>query len=290
MKLFLNVAGAATLLASYGYWQMRETEQAIAGFRTIVAEIGAEAKDASFDADGVRLLPTPVQRYLSYSIKGPLSGYKVVRVAQKGDFRRPMMEAFEPTVASQVIAANVPAMVFSATTPIIAPIWARAYDFYAHGKMEMRAKILDVLTVVDEQETPELDRISLRRWLLESALYPQALLPGGHVRWEAIDDDSARAIVSSGGMEASMVAYFDAEGRMTFMQAEEDGDLTTSYHGSGEHVARSDYRQVGNLMIPHSFTISRAADGQIYPFWMGKMEEIIYKIQSLSMFKISKSY
>lgn len=75
-------------------------------------------------------------------------------------------------------------------------------------------------------------------------------------------------------MSASLIAHFDTEGRMTHMTAEEDGDLTTPYHGSGEHVTRGDYRAVGNQMIPHSFTISRAAGGEIFPFFDGTVTEI----------------
>ncbi|WP_096172549.1 DUF6544 family protein [Cohaesibacter sp. ES.047] len=264
-------AAAIVALSVYGYVQMRQTEADIAAFQQTVAEIGAKAQPISFDPDQVAELPEPVRRYFAFSIRGPLPDYKVVRLSEEGDFRRPLTDGFEPTTAKQVIATTTPAMVFSATTPIFLGAWARAYDFYAHGEMEMKAKLLSMITVVDEKQTPELDRISLRRWLLESALYPQALLPGGPVRWEPVDEDSARAIVSVGDMSAKMVAHFDADGRMTSMQAEEDGDLTTPYHGSGEHVARGDYRQVGRMMIPHSFTISRAAKGEIHPFWIGRI-------------------
>lgn len=69
-----------------------------------------------------------------------------------------------------------------------------------------------------------------------------------------------------------MIAHFDSEGPMTHMAAKSDGDLTTPYHGSGEHVTRGDYRRVGNQMIPHSFTISRAAKGKIFSFWKGKSQ------------------
>ncbi|WP_367928535.1 DUF6544 family protein [Aquamicrobium sp.] len=59
---------------------------------------------------------------------------------------------------------------FRHPTPIVPGIWAHAYDFFAEGEMEMRAKIVSTLTVVDESATDALDRISLRRWLLESPL------------------------------------------------------------------------------------------------------------------------
>ena len=218
-----------------------------------------------------------MQRFFRFTFRSPASGYGVVRLAASGDFRRPGSDGFQHTTAGQVIATGVPALMFSATTPIVPGVWARAYDFFADGQMEMKAKVLSTLTVVDEKATPELDRISLRRWLLESALYPAALLPGGPVTWEAIDDTSARAVVNWNGMKAAMRAYFNPDGAMAVMAAEADGDLSTPYHGSGEHVTRSDYRAVNGQMIPMAFTISRMAAGRIYPFWKGRIDRIAFE-------------
>ena len=185
-----------------------------------------------------------------------------------------MAESFNKARAEQIIAIGTPALLFSEKISFVPGVWARAYDYFAQGKMEMRAKVCDLFTVVDQHETPELNRISLRRWLLESALCPQGLLPGGPVMWTPINESSALATVTADGLTASMVAHFDGQGRMTQMVATEDGDLTTPYHGSGEHVRRSDWRQVGNQMIPHGFAISRMAAGKVYPFWEGQITEI----------------
>jgi hypothetical protein len=58
------------------------------------------------------------------------------------------------------------------------------------------------------------------------------------------------------------------------MDAETEGDLTTSYHGSGEHAARDDYQRVGAMMIPMKFIVARAAGGRLYPFWEGRVTRI----------------
>lgn len=252
---------------------IRQTEAEIAAHRAEVARIGAAHPAPAPDPARIATLPAPVQRYLRFAVPGPVPRGGVVHLAAKGQFRRPQTESFAATTAEQVIATGTPALMFSATTPI-GPLWARAYDVYAEGRMTMKAKIVSTLVVVDEHETPDLDRISLRRWLLESALYPQALLPGGPVTWEPIDDSHARAVVRRGAMTAAMVAEFDAAGRMVAMRAEEDGDLTTPWHGSGEHVTRADYRAVEGVMIPHRFTISRAAGGRVFPFWRGEITAI----------------
>ncbi|MEM9590005.1 MAG: DUF6544 family protein [Pseudomonadota bacterium] len=253
------------------------TERDIAAFQDQVSAIALERHARQVDPAALATLPVPVQRYVAYTFPDGISSARVVRVAAEGQFRRPQTEGFSFTISEQVIAITEPALMFSATTPIIPGVWARAYDFFADGEMEMKAKILSLMTVVDEAETPELNRISLRRWLLESALYPHALLPGGPVRWEAIDDTSARAVVEADGLAAKMVAHFDAAGRMTHMIAEEDGDLATPYHGSGEHVLRSDYRDVGGVMIPHAFVISRASQGEIFPFFDAVLTDISFE-------------
>jgi hypothetical protein len=270
----------ATCLAALGgtvALSVQQTERQITAFETRVAALAQTHAAPAWNAAGLDALPEPVQRYFRFTFPAGAPPYTAVHLSASGQFRRPQTEGFNPTTARQVIAAGVPALMFSATTPVLPGVWARAYDFFADGQMEMKAKILSTLTVVDEKETPTLNEISLRRWLLESALYPSSLLPGGPVRWEPIDAKSARATVTWGDMHASLVAYFAPDGHMTHMQSEADGDLNTPYHGSGEHVARSDYQLVDGQMIPMAFTISRMAGGQLYPFWRGRIDNIRFE-------------
>ncbi|MFV0386721.1 DUF6920 family protein [Paracoccus sp. (in: a-proteobacteria)] len=278
MKFFRFLAIVAVTLivagAAFIGWSSFRTEADIDGFAARVTEIGLAHPAATPDPTRMAELPEPVRRYFDFVFTGPVPPHTVMHLEAEGQFRRPLTETFNPTTAEQTIAVAEPALMFAATTPVLPGIWARAYDFFANGQMEMKAKVMSTLTVVDERETPELNRISLRRWLLESALYPQGLLPGGPVTWEAIDNDTARATVSADGLSASLIARFDAEGRMTEMFAEEDGDLTTPYHGSGEHVARGDYRPVGTQMIPHDFAISRKSGERLLPFWQGRITVI----------------
>lgn len=240
----------------------------------VMPSASGDPSDASAVASAWASLPAPVQRYFAYTFRGQAPRLAFVELQMEGEFRRPKTQVFTPTTAEQTVATGVPAMMFSATTEMLPGIWARAYDAYVDGRMEMKAKVLSAVTVVDEKSSPELDRISLRRWLLESALYPMALLPGGPVRWEAIDTHRARAVATYQGVTASMVASFDSLGRLQSMHAEADGDLQTPYHGSGEHVTRSDYQPVDGVMLPMSFVIARAAGGKIYPFWRGHITHI----------------
>jgi hypothetical protein len=89
-----------------------------------------------------------------------------------------------------------------------------------------------------------------------------------------MDINRARATVTLGTDSASMVATFGSDGCLLRFDAEEDGDLRTSYHGSGEHASRDDYEAVEGMMLPRRFVIARAAAGRILPFWEGRVTQI----------------
>lgn len=273
-RVCFTLTGLLLVVVGTVFFLSKSTENEIVTLQNEVINIAEKSPALTVRPLAELQVPEPVKRYFNYTFVDEITPYRYVSLTASGDFRRPLTEGFNPTTAEQVIAINTPALMFSATTTMPLKTWARAYDFFANGEMVMKAKILSTVTVVEEFATPKLNQISLRRWLLESALYPQALLPSNSIKWQAIDDNSARVTVSDRGVSASMVAHFDEIGRMTKMVAEEDGDLTTPYHGSGEQVSRGDYRLVAGQMIPHQFTISRAAKGETYPFWQGQIMNI----------------
>lgn len=259
------------------------TEAEIASHRERVIAQARRAAPASAEPSqataALATLPPPVQRYLRFAFRGAVPArYRHVELSMAGRFRRPRSEVFTPTRAEQTIAVRTPALVFAATTPLhpaLPMLTARAYDAYADGQMAMKAKLLGAIPVLDEAASPVLNQISLRRWLLESPLYPMALWPGGPVHWEALDAHRARAVVTLGGQSASLVATFaEDDGRLLRFDADTDGDLDTPYHGSGEHVARDGYEPVDGMMIPMRFVIARAAAGRLLPFWEGRITQI----------------
>jgi len=190
------------------------TERDIRDFQSRIEAIADEGRqNYASNKAALAEVPEPVKKYFKYVFPNDVPEAHRMRVEAAGRFRRPLTESFYPITTEQVIAIGSPALMFSGTTSVLPGVWARAYDFFANGEMEMKAKVLSTITVVDERETPELNMISLRRWLMESTLIPQALLPGGAVTWEPLDDTSSRAIVTADGMHASVIAHFDDIGR-----------------------------------------------------------------------------
>lgn len=268
LALTAALATGAAVLA----WKAWQTDDDIQRLRTALAERAATAAPPPWRPEALTTLPEPVQRWARYTFRQPPAPAAWVHWTMQGQFRRPLTEGFAPTTARQIAATGVPGMVFDATTPVMVVGWARAYDAFIDGHMTMRASLLSAVTVVNETSTPALDQTSLRRWLIESAMYPMALLPGGPVRWEAVDAAHARAHVQLGQVKASLLASFGEDGRLQRLDAEQGGDLETPYHGSGEQVIRDDDRLVAGMMLPHRFRFSRVgADGLARPFWEGRV-------------------
>ncbi len=271
-RIGLGLGAAVLLGAGYVTYSAFDTRRDIDSFEEAVITQASEASKVQFEHQSLVSLPAPVQHYFNFVFpNGVPEKARWVSFEQTGQFRRPLTEQFAPTTARQVIATHNPDLVFSADTPIIGPIWAIAYDSFIDGKMEMEARLMSTISVMHERSTPKLDQISLRRWLLESPSNPFALLPGGVVEWQAIDATHARATARAHGLEASLVATFDTSGALASFHAEEDGDLTTPYHGSGEHVVRSGYKLLEGVRIPMTFEISRMAGGKLFPFWSGRL-------------------
>ncbi len=68
---------------------------------------------------------------------------------------------------------------------------AGVHDAYVNGRAVLTARLFGLIKVMESPDSPELTG-ELLRFLAEGPWYPTALLPGPHVSWEPIDDDSAR--------------------------------------------------------------------------------------------------
>lgn len=272
--LGLGVLAATALAGATLIWFARDTRAEINAM-----EAALIARAVPVGVVPVADLPEPVVRYFAYTFPGGVPEtprHAVIEMA--GQFRRPMTTGFAPTTARQVASLRQPDLVFSADTPILGVMWAIAFDSFIDGEMQMEARVLSALTVMQEEANPVLDVISLRRWLLESPVFPMALLPGGPVTWEPVDDSHALAVVRAQDIEARLLATFADDGALVAFDATEPGDLTTPYHGSGERVTRGDVQLVQGVRVPMAFEISRVgASGVAEPFWTGRITSLAFE-------------
>jgi hypothetical protein len=98
---------------------------------------------------------------------------------------------------------------------------AFVHDAYVLGTGRLQAALVGLFTVADLHGTPAAARGELLRYFAETPWYPTALLPSQGVRWEAIDDTSARGALTDGETTFSLVFRFNPEGIIATIRAED---------------------------------------------------------------------
>ncbi|MGB5959506.1 MAG: DUF6544 family protein [Coleofasciculaceae cyanobacterium] len=166
-------------------------------------------------------LPAPVQRFFRTVLKDGQVIASAVKLSQQGQFNMSETEdKWSPFTATQLVTTQRPGFDWDARIQMAPGLNAFVHDTYLLGEGSLHASLLGLFTVADVRGTPEAAQGELLRFFAETAWYPTALLPSQGVRWEAIDDTSARATLTDGATNVSLVFQFNAEGAIATMRAE----------------------------------------------------------------------
>jgi hypothetical protein len=171
--------------------------------------------------DDLRRLPEPVQRWMRYARVVGKPFPKTARLKQEGRFRL-RQNRWVPFEAEQYFRTDPPGFVWSVTMKLAPLVSVRGMDSYVDGTGGMRMKVLSLFSVVDKRGGG-LDQGDLLRYLGETIWVPAAAL-GSQIKWEPIDNGSARALMSHGGLSASATFFFDQEGRPVSATADRYND------------------------------------------------------------------
>ncbi|WP_380681427.1 DUF6920 family protein [Salinigranum sp. GCM10025319] len=156
-------------------------------------------------------LPAPVQRYFDTVLPERDPGTAAVRIEQSGDLRLGGVDsAWKPFRATHHAVVGRPGFVWDATVDLLPFVSARIRDTFVDGEGSARVTLFGAFPVAGADPSPELNEAELQRYLAEAVWYPTALLPENGVRWEGIDDRTARATLERGDTAASLVFHFSA--------------------------------------------------------------------------------
>jgi hypothetical protein len=118
----------------------------------------------------------------------------------------------------------------------------------------------------------------LQRYLGEAVWFPTALLPSQGVKWEAVDDTRARAMIVAKDVTTSLEFRFDANGLVASAYAAErifdDGKSPPTPH---PWLARNlRYGDFGDMKVPVDSTVEWLFPAGAYAYWRGQPVEIEY--------------
>ncbi len=218
------------------------------GRRIIDSEVKSTTANTG-STENLSNVPPPVARFLNMS--GALRGQQANRVflKQAGAIRINEKSGWSKMRAEQWFSGLSPAFVWHATAKPFPLLWVEARDSLLNGKGGMLIKLFSLFTVADARG-PEVDISSLVRYGSEMPWFPSSMRPSSVVKWEGIDDSSAKMIIREGSLAASLVFTINEKGEITRMDSEDrysDGQKKEPWI-----VRYQDYKEMDGFRIPMS--------------------------------------
>ncbi|MBL8345179.1 MAG: hypothetical protein JNN03_07040, partial [Rubrivivax sp.] len=187
------LAAVWVAVALLGHWAWSKATDELEG-RLQAARTERTAPAAiRFDPAELEGLPAPVQRYFRTVLTAGQPIVAAATIEHTGEFN--MGEArdnWKPFTSRQRIVTARPGFVWDARIAFVPGLAVRVHDAYVAGAGRLHAAVAGLFTVADLQGTPDLAEGELMRFFAEAAWVPTALLPSQGVRWEAVDEHSAR--------------------------------------------------------------------------------------------------
>jgi len=263
-------------VALLGHWTWsKATEELERGL------LGARIAPATtrFDAAELEGLPAPVQRYFRTALTAGQPIVTAATIEHVGEFN--MGEAqdnWKPFTSRQRIVTTRPGFVWNARIAFVPGLAVRVHDAYVAGAGRLHAAVEGLFTVADLQGTPDLAEGELMRFFAEAAWVPTALLPSQGVRWEAVDEHSARATLKDGAVSVTLTFGFAADGSMERVRAEARGRtvagrvLPTPWEGrwSGVQVQ-------GGMRVPMVGEVAWVTPEGRKTYWRGTITSVGYE-------------
>ncbi len=274
VALLAALVAAAVVAVYLGDMRWKEETAAIRSELERARVAASEAKImVSVAGEG---LPGPVRRYLEAVLPKETPSVVGVTLRHTGEFNMSETgERWAPFTSDQTATMRRPGFDWDARIRMAPGVNVYVHDAYVAGKGMLHAAVLGLVTVADERDTPDIAQGELMRFLAEAAWYPTMLLPGQGVRWEAIDERSARVFLEDGNTSVSLVFFFNADGLIETFRADARtrgaGDVKTAAPWSGRFW---NYERRNGILVPLDGEVSWLLPDGPKPYWRGHITDI----------------
>jgi len=225
-------------------------------------------------------LPAPVRVWLERSGIVGKSRARTVRLRQRGEMRTSPDQAWMPARAEQYFTVEPPGFVWSVDVTMFGVLPVVGRDSYSGGKGHMQIQAAALVNVVDATG-PKIDQGTLLRFLGEIVWFPSAAL-SPRISWQPVDQTTAQATLSFGGVSASALFAFDERGRFSNLRAER-------YLGSGDAatleewlVPATEWRVVRGVEIPVRGEVVWKLETGDFSYYRWEIEDVEYDASAFS--------
>lgn len=231
------------------------------------AGTAAAVVDAELPAD----LPAPVRAYLRYTGADRALPARFARFRFEGEVRLPILGDARGVERSTPWMRTQGMQYMAMSERGLGYVWDSRWLMGEDGRIDVRDLYLDGRThvwavrhdgrVMVDDEHGELGRTYMLRFFAEATQSPTMLRPGRHLRWEAVDDLHARAVVQDGALQARMLCSFDPDGALTRCESDDrmlryNGDVRERWVSARWVMTRGDYLPVAGLRVPTRLSVS----------------------------------
>jgi hypothetical protein len=240
----------------------------------------SRVRPATYDPAELDSLPPPVQAYLR-AVLAP--GHPIiagVHLRHTGTFNlSESSQRWVPFTSDQRVVTRRPGFDWDARIVVIPGLVVRVHDAYVQGEGILHAALLAMFPLVSQHGTPELAQGELMRFLAEAPWYPTALLPSQGVRWEPMDDHSARATLTDRKVSASLVFRFGADGLIESVLAEKRARLVAGRSIPTPWLGRwSEWQRLNGVRVPTRGEVAWLLPTGPRPYWRGGLTGIRYDV------------
>lgn len=224
--------------------------------------------------DLIKDLPIPVKRWLDYSGVIGRKQIETVYLRQKGFMKlKPDQKDWMEAEAEQYFTINQPSFIWNVRTSMMGiPVVGR--DLFKNGQGSMIIKLAGLFPVVNVADNSKINESTIQRYLGEIIWFPSAAL-SDYIKWEAIDDNSVRAIMSYKGSTGSAVFHFDNTGKLTKVVALRYRDIEDT--NPTEWVARvKKYENINGINIPTELEISWNLEDGPFTWYKFEIYDVLY--------------
>lgn len=226
-------------------------------------------------------LPAPVARYFRTALKDGQPIIKRAHITWKGEFNmgKPGTDKWALFTAEQEFVPSAPGFIWDARISMAPGMNTLVRDAFVAGAGSMFAKVLGLVTVADSRDTPAIAAGALQRYLGEAVWFPTALLPSQGIKWDAIDEHRARAIVTAGETTAWLEFRFGTDGLIASAYTPErmfdDGkNPPTPHPWQARNLL---YSEINGMKVPEDSTVEWLFPAGAYPYWRGRPIKIEYE-------------
>jgi hypothetical protein len=277
--LSLVLVALALLLVAISAYGSRQWTQGTQALLSRLETARVPPLPTRYDAREIEGLPPPVQRYFRTALKDGQAIIAAASVEHTGIFNMgEVADQWKLFTSRQRVITKRPGFVWDGRIVMMPGLPVHVHDAYVAGEGILHPAILGLFTLAELRGTVEVAQGELMRFFIEALWYPTALLPSQGVRWEAVDERSAKATLADGPLQLTLLFRFNDEGLIESGLAQARGRtmggkiVMTPWEGRF-----SDFQQRDGMRVPLSGEVAWLLPEGRKPYWRGTATALSYE-------------